>query len=238
MKDVFKKLSHIDAGKILDAATGRGDFINVLKHCFNSYEHIIGVDVSDLAIKQAQKSFPENNIELYKMDLENLSYADGFFDTVAISNSLHHLQNKEKVFNELMRVLKKNGLLIIVEMYKDGKQTQAQQTHIQMHHWFSRIDTLNHIPHFETFEKEELIKIAHSLPLVNVSIEDYYIPVDNPTDPKITEPMIANVKEWIKKCESIPAAELICCEGKVIIEKIKSVGCVSASRLLITGIKQ
>jgi SAM-dependent methyltransferase len=238
MKDVFKKLSHIDAGKVLDAATGRGDFINVLKQSFKTYDHIIGVDVSDLAIKQAQKAFPENNIELYRMDLEKLSYADGYFDTVCISNSLHHLKNKDMVFAELFRVLKKNGNFILVEMYKDGKQTQAQQTHIQMHHWFSRIDTCNHVPHFETFAKEELIALVKALPLVNISIEDFYIPVDNPLDPKVMEPLIANVKDWIKKCESIPEAESICCEGNKIIERIKTVGCVSASRLLITGNKQ
>jgi ubiquinone/menaquinone biosynthesis C-methylase UbiE len=238
MKDVFKKLSHIDAGKVLDAATGRGDFINVIKQNFKSFDQIIGVDSSDTAVKQAQKLFPENDIEIYKMDLEKLSFADGYFDTVSISNSLHHLEHKDKVFAELLRVLKKGGLLIVVEMYRDGKQNQAQQTHIMMHHWFARIDTLNNVYHWETFTRDEIIEFANALPLKNANMEDFYIPVDNPTDPKIIEPMIKNVQEWIKKCESIPEAEFICCEGNKIIEKIKTVGCVSASRLLITGNKK
>jgi SAM-dependent methyltransferase len=238
MKDVFTKLTHIDAGKVLDAATGRGDFINVVKQNFKSYEQIIGVDSSDNAVKQAQKFFPENDIEIYKMDLENLSYADNYFDTVCISNSIHHLEHRDKVFAELMRVLKKGGLFLMVEMYRDGKQNQAQQTHIMMHHWFARIDTLNNVYHCETFTRNDILEMANSMPLKDISIDDYYIPVDNPTDPKVTEPMIKNVNEWIKKCESVPQAEFICGEGQKLIERIKTVGCVSASRLLITGRKK
>lgn len=238
MKDVFKKLSHFEAGKVLDAATGRGDFINVIKQNFKSYDQIIGVDNSDNMVKLAQNAFPENDIEIYKMDLENLSFTDDYFDTVCISNSLHHIEHKDKVFKEMMRVLKKKGLFVLVEMYKDGKQTQAQQTHIMMHHWFARIDTLNNVYHWETFDKEDIIKMVDKLPLKNVTLEDFYIPVDNPTDPKIIDPMIKNVQEWIKKCESIPQAECICKEGWEIIERIKQVGYVSASRMLITGIKK
>ncbi len=238
MKDVFKKLSHYDAGKVLDAATGRGDFINVIKQHFKSYDQIIGIDQSEAAIKQAQKLFPENNIELYKMNLEKLSYADSYFDTVTISNSLHHLEHPEKVFTELFRVLRPGGMLVMVEMYKDGKQTAAQQTHIEMHHWFASIDTLNKAFHRETYLKDELADFATKLHLNKMDIEDFYIPVDNPTDSKTIEPLIKNVQEWIKKCESIPEAKNICCEGIKIIERIKSIGCVSASRLLITGNKR
>lgn len=238
MKDVFKKLSHIDAGKVLDAATGRGDFINVVKSSFKSYTQIIGVDNADAAVKQAQKLFPENNIEIYKMDLENLSFTDNYFDTVCLSNSLHHIERKDIVFKELLRVLKKNGLLLVVEMYKDGKQTQAQQTHIMMHHWFARIDMLNKVYHWQTLDRDELLEIAQSLDLNNLAYDDFYIPVDNPSDPKVIEPMIKNVQDWIKKCETIPEAEFICCEGQKIIERIKTTGCVSASKLLITGYKK
>jgi len=238
MKDVFKKLSHLDAGKVLDAATGRGDFINVIRQNFKSYDQIIGVDSSDVSIKQAQKSFPENDIELYKMNLEKISFADGYFDTVCISNSLHHLKNIDKVFGELLRVLKKGGLLLMVEMYKDGKQNQAQQTHIIMHHWFARIDTINSVYHRDTFDRQELIDMTKDLPLKTISIEDYYVPIDNPTDPKVIGPMIKNVLEWQKKCEGIPEAESICSEGPVIIERIKKYGCVSAIRLFITGYKK
>jgi hypothetical protein len=129
-------------------------------------------------------------------------------------------------------------LFLLVEMYKDGKQNQAQQTHIMMHHWFARIDTLNNVYHCSTFSRSEISDTAGQLPLKDLLIEDYYIPVDNPTDPKTVEPMIKNVREWIKKCETIPEAECICDEGNQLIERIKTVGCVSASRLLITGYKK
>ncbi len=238
MQDVFKKLERFDAGKVLDAATGRGDFINVIKQRCRSFEQIIGVDCSEAAVSQAEKLFPENNIEIYRMDLEKLSFANGYFNTVCLSTSLHHLEHPDVVLPELMRVLAPGGRFILVEMYRDGKQNQAQQTHIMMHHWFARIDMLNHVYHWETYTRDEILAILDKLPLTDMEVEDYYIPVDNPTDPQMINPMIKQVQDWIRKCRSIPEAEYICCEGNKIIERIKTVGCVAASRLFISANKQ
>ncbi|HOD17679.1 MAG TPA: class I SAM-dependent methyltransferase [Candidatus Cloacimonadota bacterium] len=238
MQDVFKLLKHIDGGKVLDAACGKGDFINVIKQNFKSYEQIIGVDSSEICVKQAQNLFPENNIEIYRMDLEQLDFADNYFDTVCISNSLHHLENKERVLHELMRVLKSGGLFVIQEMYSDGKQNQAQQTHILMHHWFAEIDTLNNHYHRPTYTRQELIDLFDSLELDNTHLEDYYIPVDNPADPKVINPLLHNVKDRIKKCQSLPSSESLCEEGQKILERLTTIGYMSASKLLFTGRKK
>ena len=42
VKDVIQILQQIDGGIVLDAATGRGDFINVLKQNLKSFQQIIG----------------------------------------------------------------------------------------------------------------------------------------------------------------------------------------------------
>ncbi|PKN80998.1 MAG: class I SAM-dependent methyltransferase [Candidatus Cloacimonetes bacterium HGW-Cloacimonetes-1] len=238
MKDVFKQLSELNGGKVLDAATGRGEFIQIIKQSFRSYTQIIGIDVSEKAVAHAEKLFPENNIEIFKMDLEDIQYEDGYFDTVTISNSLHHLGDVNKVLGELLRVLKPGGLLLVTEMYRDGKQSEAQSTHINMHHWISKIDRISNIPHNETFKKDEIIGFVNKLPLKNVSIEDFYYPTDNPKEVKSCESLIRNCTDTIKRLETMDNTSSLVTEGKQLINRINEIGCASASRLLILAHKQ
>jgi ubiquinone/menaquinone biosynthesis C-methylase UbiE len=101
----------IDGGIVLDAATGRGEFINTIKSSFRTYEQVIGVDSSEKCVSYAEKLFPENNIEIYRMDLSSLAFDDEHFDTITIANSIHHLADPIAIFGELKRVLKKKGYL-------------------------------------------------------------------------------------------------------------------------------
>ena len=194
--------------------------------------------MSEKAVKHAQSLFPENDIEIYKMNLEKIEFADGYFDTVCLSNSMHHFENIDKVLAELMRVLKPGGLVLIVEMYKDGVQNAAQQTHIMMHHWIAVIDTLHGNYHRETYNRDEIIGFAQRLPLEHLEMEDFNYPVDNPKDPHEIEPLIKNVQDAMKRCETIPSSSAVCNEGNHIIERMKNVGVMTATKLFITGIKK
>ncbi len=237
MKDVFKKLALLDAGKVLDAATGRGEFIQIIKQSFKSYSQIIGIDASEKAIQYAQKLYPENNIEIFRMDLRDIHFEDGYFDTVCISNSLHHLADMDATFSELLRVLKPGGLLVVTEMYRDGSQAEAQKTHIMMHHWIAGIDRLGGIHHQETFTKQEIVSMIKALPCNDFEIEDFYFPVDNPKESKNCENLLKNCKDTLKRLKSMDNSENLIQEGKLLIERINTIGCASASRLLITAFK-
>lgn len=235
MTEIIKILSQIDGGMVLDAATGRGEFITTLKKYLKSYTQIIGVDASERSVDYAQKLFPENDVEIFRMNLEDLQFDDNYFDVVCTSNSLHHLEHIEIVFAELLRVMKPGSLLILTEMYRDGEQTPAQETHIMMHHWLAEADRMNGIFHQSTFTKAELEKLAKALPLKKLEIVDFYIPVDNPF--KNCETLMSNCKETIKRLENIPGSEDLLAEGYSLLARLKDIGCASASRLMITGHK-
>ena len=64
MRDPFSILNTLEAAYVLNVATGRGDFINILRDNLKSYVKIIGVDASDKNVDRAQKLFPENDIEI------------------------------------------------------------------------------------------------------------------------------------------------------------------------------
>jgi ubiquinone/menaquinone biosynthesis C-methylase UbiE len=186
-------------------------------------------------VDYASKLFPENDVEIYRMNLEDIQFEDQYFDTVCISNSLHHLENPDKVIAELLRVLKPEGFLLIAEMYSDGEQSPAQETHILMHHWIAGVDMLSGVYHRNTFTRAELRSIADKLPLNKLNIIDFYVPVDNPS--KNCETLIRNCKDTIKRLESMPDSDSLVDEGNTMLKRISEIGCASASRLIITGYK-
>jgi ubiquinone/menaquinone biosynthesis C-methylase UbiE len=237
MNDPYSILHQIDAPYVLDAATGRGDFINILKQNLRSYIQITGVDASEKSVAHAQKMFPENDVEIYQMNLEDLQFDDSSFDLVTLSNSLHHLENVQAVFAELLRVLKPGGLLMINEMYKDGEQTEPQQTHIMMHHWLAAIDRRFGVFHRETYTREEIQNLVKGLKLKKLSVSDFYEPVDNPKEARNCEHLKRNCSDTFKRIETLEDADELLDEGKELLDRIMRVGCASASRLLITGIK-
>ncbi len=105
---------------ILDVATGTADFaIEALKL---SPEKIIGVDISEgmLAkgkIKLENKKLTDK-IELRLGDSEKLAFDDNYFDTVIVSYGVRNFENLEKGLLDILRVLKKDGVLLVLEFSK------------------------------------------------------------------------------------------------------------------------
>lgn len=103
---------------ILDIATGTGDLaIQFAQHTAAS--KIIGLDLSEgmLSIarkKVAQSSF-ENRLQFVKGDSEHLPFKDQSFDAITVSFGIRNFENLEKGLKEIKRVLKTNGLFIILE---------------------------------------------------------------------------------------------------------------------------
>lgn len=235
MNEIIKFLNQVEGGIVLDAATGRGEFITILKQHLKSYIQIVGIDASERSVEYAQKFFPENDVEVYKMNLENIQFADEYFDMVTISNSLHHLEHLDVVFKELLRVLKPGGKLLVAEMYSDGNQSPAQQSHIMLHHWLAGVDRRYGTYHQSTFGKAALEDIYANIPLKQKNIADFYIPVDDPN--RNCQSLLKNCQDTLKRLEAIPDAEELIETGKNLIKRIQEIGCAGASRLLLTGVK-
>ena len=103
--------------KILDMATGTADIAIMLSHIKNC--EIIGLDISSKMIEIGKTKI--NRLNLYKRisldigDAENIKYADNSFDIVTVGYGVRNFENLNKGLNEIYRVLKKNGTLIILE---------------------------------------------------------------------------------------------------------------------------
>ncbi len=163
-------LGTISGGKVLDAATGSGGFIPFLIEGLHDFDEIIGIDTTDRGAPTFAAAFTDRpNIHFAQMDAAQLDWPDASFDTICISNSLHHLADVPRVLAELDRVLKPGGHFIISEMYRDG-QTTEQQTHVELHHWWAAVDTAQGVTHRETYTREQLMAIIATLNLHSLTL--------------------------------------------------------------------
>ena len=103
--------------KILDVATGTADFaIETLKL---KPELITGIDISErmLAIgkEKIRNLKSERSIHLENGDAENISFSENTFDAVTVAFGVRNFENLNSGLKEIHRVLKPNGMLVILE---------------------------------------------------------------------------------------------------------------------------
>lgn len=168
MDPLQKRVSELNAGRILDIATGHGGFLKTLAEWFGNFSEGVGVDPKEDRIKEAARD-ADGRLQFQVMDAEQLAFEDGSFDTVAIRHSLHHLRNADRVLAEMMRVLKPGGLLIVGEVIQDPA-TEKPNSQRHIHHWWGKVDQARGVPHFATYTREEVVAITRQLSLIDEEI--------------------------------------------------------------------
>ncbi|WP_075062136.1 class I SAM-dependent methyltransferase [Ornatilinea apprima] len=230
-------LGQIDAGQVLDVATGRGGFIEILVQNLRSFEQITGVDVlSGGAAAFAEKFQSHSKIHFQQMDAAHLAFPDVCFDTVCISNSLHHLPHPRRALLEMLRVLRPGGQLLLCEMYRDG-QTETQQTHVLLHDWWAAIDMAQGITHYPTFTRQQLVGFLEDLPLANLALHDLCDLSDNPLEPSNLADLDQVIDRYIARSQGLPNAKALQEQGEALRQRVHNLGYHDASALLAIGQK-
>lgn len=226
-------LHQISANRILDVATGGGSFIHFLLEGLQDYAEIIGVDNNERAEAVFAESFRENpKVHFQMMDAQHLDFDDSSFDLVCISNSLHHL-DPIPVLNEMKRVLRPNGLLLISEMYRDG-QTETQMTHVHLHHWWAAVDTVNGIVHNETYTRQELLDLISELNLKDLKTFDLTDLREDPKNPDTLKELEPVFERYLQRAEGHPELQA---RGKELKTRVKEIGFHGATTLVVLGRK-
>ncbi len=158
MENLKKILDTEKKKTFLDIGTGAGNFIQIIKSMYSEYDHIIGIDTFERAIDAANKNNDDEKITFEVMDAYEMSYPDEAFDVVTLSNSLHHLKDIPSLFQEMGRVLKKDGFIIINEMMADNLD-KMQESHKLVHHYSAKIDREHGDIHNDTFTEKEIITL-------------------------------------------------------------------------------
>lgn len=237
MTGIYVKLNNLKIHNILDLATGQGVFLEEICNQLGDYKSAIGVDTSDKALEAGNKKEMDERIKLEKMDCSDLQFDDETFDLVTICNSIHHLENREKVLFEALRVLKKDGLFIVSEMFHSPSERPSQSTHSHFHHWWGEIDSALGNYHGKTFTKDELLEIVENLPLSSFDFEQIDGEDEDIFSEEIKNHIQGAFRMYKERASKLESPQPFIKRGEELLEKLKIDGFAPASRLEIIGMK-
>ena len=120
---------------MLDIGCGEGSFLQKMKtYGMNVY----GLDFSETAVSKARAK----GLNVVHGDLQSQKFPDNHFDLITLHHVLEHLPNPMKTFQEIRRILKTEGTLII-----DVPNIHSLGFKIFKQYWMP-LETPRHLFHF------------------------------------------------------------------------------------------
>jgi SAM-dependent methyltransferase len=163
----FRKYITNDDLKILEAGSGTGRFCIALGKDFPD-SVIYGVDISrhsTILSKTGAKLHNVNNIEFIQGDIFKIPSPDNFFDIVFNEGVIEHFHNYEKSIEEMIRVAKPSGKIIIA----------VPNWYCFPHTIYKKIigDKFEY-GYEKSFKHDELVKAMEELGLKDIEIAGFY----------------------------------------------------------------
>ena len=230
--DPREVLGDISGGRVLDVATGTGDFVRFLLDGLRDHGEIVGIDTNGERAGAFAAAFGETQgVRFEQMDAHRLDFPDGTFDTACVSNSLHHFTDPDPVLAEMLRVLRRGGHLVVNEMVRDG-QSDEQLTHVLLHHWWAAVGRARGEVHRETYARAEIIAIVGRLGLSDLRVHDLADPDEDPHDPDTVAELEDAIDRHIGLAAGHPDLQA---RGQVLRARLREVGVRGATQLVMIG---
>lgn len=116
-KKILKMVSAKNPSTILDVATGTGDLAILLSN--TTAQKIVGLDISAGMLEVGKQKVAQKNlsdrIEIVLGDSEKIPFEDNSFDAITVAFGIRNFENLELGLSEILRVLKPNGIFVILE---------------------------------------------------------------------------------------------------------------------------
>ncbi len=121
---------------IVDVACGTGDMMGYWQKQATKagveIDELVGVDPSNGMVDVARKKFPEFNYHISKAT--QIPLEDASADMLSITYGIRNVVERQEAFHEFNRVLKKDGLVVILEFMKDeNKNILKKMRDVYMH---------------------------------------------------------------------------------------------------------
>jgi len=136
-------------GTVLEIGTGKGRFLVRLAR------HVAAVTTVDIAAEEqqcarlnARYARVEERIQFVHQDAARLPWPDATFDAAVTMNAMHHIAHFEQVLEEMVRVVKPGGKLVLADFSPRGFQIIAREhraegkTHPHEHYDFRELQRL------------------------------------------------------------------------------------------------
>ena len=108
-------------GRVLDVGTGKGRFVVPLaRHVANVTTVDVDAGEQRHARMEAVYAGLEDRIRFVVQDARFLPWPAGRFDAVVSWNAFHHMEDRERVFGEMVRMVKPGGKLVLADFSPSG----------------------------------------------------------------------------------------------------------------------
>lgn len=122
-KKAIKMLKELKPNRILDIATGTGDF--AIESLSLKPTEVVGIDISEGMLSKGREKMQQRKVDhIISMrlgDSENLPFEDHYFDALTVGFGVRNFENLEKGLSEMLRVVRPGGKLLILEFSKPKK---------------------------------------------------------------------------------------------------------------------
>jgi SAM-dependent methyltransferase len=96
VSQLIKRIGSVKGWRVLDAGCGEGKNADYL---WRHGAEVIGVDVSALALANAQRTFPESGVQWCHADIRTAKFAPESYNLVLAYGLLHCLKGKQEITN-------------------------------------------------------------------------------------------------------------------------------------------
>jgi ubiquinone/menaquinone biosynthesis C-methylase UbiE len=104
----------------IDLGSGRGTDVIRLSETVGKDGFVYGIDISDGMIRKAANTARQlgvSNVDFIQSPLEKIELKDNIADLVISNCTINHADDKQTVWNEIFRVLKKGGRFVVSDIY-------------------------------------------------------------------------------------------------------------------------
>ncbi len=149
------KLSYVQpTDKVLDVATGPG-YIAML--FAERAREVIGIDLTPAFVAKARATAIENhlkNVSFCEGDVEHLPFGDQTFDIVTCHKALHHFPNPVRALDEMNRVLRAGGRLVLGDTRSSDNLETARR-----HNALERLRDPSHVEMYSPNKLKALVEM-------------------------------------------------------------------------------
>lgn len=156
---------------VLDLASGEGYGSNLLA---TSAKLVHGVDLSSEAIEHSKKKYSKDNLFFTQGNAVNIPFENESFDVVVSFETIEHHDQHNEMMQEILRVLKKDGILIISSPDKlnySDKINYKNEFHVKELYSIEFFELLSTYFKFVTFLNQ---KIQTSSLIVNSNTSKFF----------------------------------------------------------------
>lgn len=150
------KVSSFAEGVSLDIACGTGEMTYRIS-CRSKSHYVVGLDISEKMIRWGLKnrSFC-SKVSFVVSAGEFLPFKDDSFDSVSVAFGIRNFEDRISALREIKRVLKNNGLLLVLDTFRPKSKTLKFLYKVYLH-------AIPHITNFLVGRFEEYLYMSKSI---------------------------------------------------------------------------